>query len=91
MSRVSHQAHRSGDRYLRSCGDDPCPGSKIGQVTDVRPGSAWHDPVVVITIKLDAIDPPAGRVSLAGRSEVAFVGWLGLLRVLSELLASDDR
>ena len=53
--------------------------------------SAWHDPVVVITIQLDAIDPPAGRVSLAGKPEVAFVGWLGLLRVLSELLASSDR
>ena len=43
---------------------------------------------VVITIRLDALDPPAGRVSLAGGAELAFVGWLGLLRVLSELLES---
>ena len=47
-----------------------------------------HDPVMVITIRLDATDLPAGRVSLAGGREVVFVGWLGLLRVLSELLES---
>jgi hypothetical protein len=46
---------------------------------------------VVITIQLDAIDPPAGRVSLAGEQELAFVGWLGLLRVLSELLEACGR
>lgn len=43
--------------------------------------------MVVITIRLDATDPPAGRVSLAGGRPVAFMGWLGLLQVLSELLA----
>ena len=43
---------------------------------------------MVITIRLDGIDPPVGRVSLAGGREVGFVGWLGLLRVLSELLES---
>jgi hypothetical protein len=45
----------------------------------------------VITIRLDTTDPLAGRVSLGGRPEVAFVGWLGLLRVLSELLESGTR
>ena len=48
-----------------------------------------HDPVVEITIRLDGIDPPIGRVSLAGGVEVEFVGWLGLLRVLSELLEAE--
>jgi hypothetical protein len=48
----------------------------------------WDDRDVVITIRIDAIDPPAGRVSVAGEPELAFEGWLGLLRVLSELLAS---
>jgi hypothetical protein len=47
-----------------------------------------HDPVVEITIRLDGIDPPVGRVSLAGGVDVVFVGWLGLLRALSELLES---
>jgi len=47
-----------------------------------------HDALVEITIRLDGIDPPVGRVSLAGGREVGFVGWLGLLRVLSELLES---
>ena len=49
-----------------------------------------HDPVVEITIRLDGIDPPMGRVSLAGGAEVEFVGWLGLLRVLSELLEAES-
>jgi hypothetical protein len=47
--------------------------------------------VVTITIRIDALDPPTGWVSSAGKPEVAFEGWLGLLRVLSELLASSTR
>ena len=47
-----------------------------------------HDRVVEITIRLDGIDPPVGRVSLVGGREMVFVGWLGLLRALSELLES---
>jgi hypothetical protein len=54
----------------------------------MRRGSAGDDPVVEITIRLDGIDPPMGRVSLAEGVEVVSVGWLGLLRVLSELLES---
>jgi hypothetical protein len=45
-----------------------------------------HDSIVEITIRLDGIDPPVGRISLAGGVEVVFEGWLGLLRALSELL-----
>jgi hypothetical protein len=48
-----------------------------------------HDAHVVITIRLDAVDPSAGRVCVSGRPEVPFVGWLGLLRVLSEALESS--
>ena len=47
-----------------------------------------HCCVVEITIRLDGIDPPVGRVSLVGGREMVFVGWLGLLRALSELLES---
>ena len=50
-----------------------------------------HDAPVVLTIRLDATDPPAGTVSLGGGHPVAFAGWLGLLRVLSELLESSTR
>jgi hypothetical protein len=56
-------------------------------VTDAGRRMPCHHPGVVITIRLDATDPPAGRISLAGGPEVDFVGWLGLLRVLSDLLA----
>ena len=65
--------------------------TKIGRLTDVWPGSICHDPVVVITIRIDSLDPPTGRVSLEGRPEVGFVGWLGLLRALSEMLAPSDQ
>jgi hypothetical protein len=53
-----------------------------------RPG---HDVRVEILIALDATDPPAGRVLVPGRDEhgeIRFTGWLGLLRVLSELMGS---
>lgn len=65
--------------------------SKIGRLTDVSLAFRCHHPVVTITIHFDSIDPPAGRVSVPGGLEVPFVGWLGLLRVLSELLAPSDR
>ena len=58
----------------------------IGQMTDVAVVLRCHDRRVVIIIRLDAIDPPAGRVSLPGDPEHPFMGWLGLLAVLSELL-----
>ena len=60
-------------------------------MTDAYASVCCHDPVVVITIRLDAIDPPAGAVSLAGQEELVFVGWLGLLQALSVLLASVDQ
>jgi len=50
-----------------------------------------HDELVEILIALDATDPPAGRVLVPDREaheEVRFAGWLGLLRVLSELMGS---
>jgi hypothetical protein len=59
---------------------------RIGQVTDVRQRDGWHDVRVEIRIVLDALDPPVGRVLLPDAREVGFVGWLGLLQVLSELV-----
>jgi hypothetical protein len=50
-----------------------------------------HDVQVEILIAFDATDPPAGRVRVPGRDEhedTRFTGWLGLLRVLSELMSS---
>jgi hypothetical protein len=56
------------------------------------PGAApRHNELVEILIALDATDPPAGRVRVPGREEhedTRFTGWLGLLRVLSELMGS---
>ena len=64
---------------------------RIGQVTDVRHGDGWHDQLVLITIRLDAFDPPTGRVSLPDGRELGFVGWLGLLQVLTQLVESAPR
>lgn len=44
-----------------------------------------------ILISLDATDRPAGRLRVTGREEhedVRFTGWLGLLRVLNEVMGS---
>jgi hypothetical protein len=45
---------------------------------------------VEILISLDATDPPAGRLRVPGREdeEIRFAGWLGLLRVLNEVMGS---
>ena len=55
------------------------------------PPCRGHDVLVEILIAFDATEPPAGRVRLPGHDEhedVRFTGWLGLLRVLSELMGS---
>jgi hypothetical protein len=55
------------------------------------PRRRGHDVRVEILIAFDATEPPAGRVRLPGRDEhedIRFTGWLGLLRVLSELMGS---
>ena len=41
-----------------------------------------------VVLRFDETDPPVGRVSSGRPGE--FSGWLGLLRVLSEVLASGD-
>ena len=63
----------------------------IRHMTDAERGDVWHDPDVVITIQLDAIDPPVGRVSLVDGRELDFSGWLGLLQVLTQLVHSAPR
>jgi hypothetical protein len=53
-----------------------------------RPG---HDERVEVRISLDALDPPAGRVRVVPGSddaELRFTGWLGLLRVLYQVMGS---
>jgi hypothetical protein len=49
-----------------------------------------HDRQVEICIVFDALDPPVGRVRLPDGREVEFVGWLGLLEVLSQLVERAD-
>ena len=46
---------------------------------------------MVITISIDEPEPPAGRARIDDGSELAFSGWLGLLKALSELLTTRRR
>jgi hypothetical protein len=46
---------------------------------------------VVVEIVFEECDPPSGRVAGQGADPVPFVGWLGLLRVISELLTEEQR
>jgi hypothetical protein len=55
------------------------------------PAGPGDDVRVEILISLDATDPPAGLIRVPGRGDdtgLRFTGWLGLLRVLSEVVGS---
>ena len=44
-----------------------------------------------VRIVLDALDPPVGRIQVipaAAGTELRFTGWLGLLRVLYQVVGS---
>ncbi len=42
---------------------------------------------MLIQIDLQEFDPPAGTACIEGQEDQTFVGWLGLLHVISELAA----
>jgi hypothetical protein len=46
---------------------------------------------VLITISIEQEDPPSGCAALMGDPGRRFVGWLDLLRVLSELVKAGRR
>ena len=61
----------------------------IGQLADVAGGRPGHDERVEVRIVLDALDPPAGTIRVSGDDpELRFTGWLGLLRVLYQVMGS---
>jgi hypothetical protein len=61
----------------------------IGQLADVAGGRPGHDERVEVRIVLDALDPPAGIIRVSGDDpELRFTGWLGLLRVLYQVMGS---
>lgn len=72
--------------------------SNIGQVADPVHSAITNSGGMQIQIRLDAVEPPAGAArnvpatdaaSVVGSGvEIPFVGWLGLLRALSDLIAS---
>jgi hypothetical protein len=46
---------------------------------------------VLIQIWFEEKEPPRGKAASERTDALPFVGWLGLLRVLSELLARPER
>ena len=61
----------------------------IGQLADVAGWRPGHDEWVEVRIALDALDPPAGAIRVSGDDTVLrFTGWLGLLRVLYQVMGS---
>ena len=61
----------------------------IGQLADVAGWPPGHDERVEVRIALDALDPPAGTIRVSGDDpELRFTGWLGLLRVLYQVMGS---
>jgi len=64
-------------------------GLDIGQLADVAGWRPGQDGRVEVRIALDALDPPAGRIRVSGDdSELRFTGWLGLLRVLYQVMGA---
>jgi hypothetical protein len=64
-------------------------GLDIGQLADVAGWPPGQDERVEVRIALDALDPPAGRIRVSGDdSELRFTGWLGLLRVLYQVMGT---
>ena len=56
-----------------------------------RIGVAENHRAMEIRIVLAAVDPPSGRlhqVPAAAAQPIPFVGWLGLLRALSEVIGA---
>jgi hypothetical protein len=77
------------------------PGSwDIRQLADVDAGPARDDGGMEIRICLDQSDPPVGRLRLVSEPEsaagaqdgegIGFVGWLGLLRALDQVIGSPE-
>ena len=62
--------------------------ANIRDLTDVQTRRRSENRFVRVVLQFRETDPPVGRVTAGGSAE--FTGWLGLLRVLSELLASND-
>jgi hypothetical protein len=69
----------------------------IRQLADEVVGRARLSAVMEVHIWLDQSDPPVGRLTVARESDapeperrsVAFTGWLGLLRALSDAIYSS--
>lgn len=65
------------------------PPENIRHLPDVSPGGT-ADAGPMITITLESQDPPCGMASTERGDAVRFEGWLGMLRVLSDLVAASE-
>ena len=60
----------------------------IAELSDVSGFGRAQTGVVELHLWLDGDDPVSGRLGTDTQAAVAFVGWLGLLGLLEELVAS---
>lgn len=65
-------------------------GRNIRAGTDVLVGPEGHDGAVRVELWIEETEPPNGWVGDQQRRRTDFVGWIGLLQVLSALLEADD-
>lgn len=59
------------------------------RTTDSSPRSKAHARAVEITIRFAELAPPIGEAGASGGERRPFVGWLGLLALLTELLEAQ--
>jgi hypothetical protein len=63
--------------------------ANIREVPDVcRPGDG--DDGCMISIRMESKDPPCGEAAAHGSEPVRFEGWLGMMRVLADLVARTE-
>ena len=64
----------------------------IRELLDVSAVTPDENAAVLVTIRVSRQDPLEGEAALEDAERIPFSGWLGLLKVLSELLSSggDD-
>jgi hypothetical protein len=72
------------DRFIRRTG----PEVTRGQFVTSQPEAGDAEKII---ITLGESDPPSGVVSIGGRSAREFVGWLGLLGAMQELITAVRR
>ena len=66
------------------------PARHFRELRDVSPAGADQDRGMVISIRIGRGVPLEGEIAAEGEAPVVFGGWLGLLRLLSDIVSRLD-